>query len=123
VLKKRRVLALYQAALISTFARPKALPSSSAMGPSLSHFVGEGFWHGLNSVRAGITSLVLFFKKELLPSRDCPEHQLHIGNRVPSKQTKQVKMFFSEEKNQKTFTSPHLPPLRPWTGSCRGRRK
>ncbi len=32
------------------------------------------------------------------------------------------KMFFSEEKNQKTFTSPPLPRSRPWPGSFRGRR-
>jgi hypothetical protein len=28
-------------------------------------------------------------------------------------------MFFSEEKNQKTFTSPPLPGSRPWPDGCR----
>jgi hypothetical protein len=29
------------------------------------------------------------------------------------------RMFFSEEKNQKTFTSPPLPRSRPWPARCR----
>jgi hypothetical protein len=34
----------------------------------------------------------------------------------------QARMFFSEEKNQKTFISPPLPRSRPWPGYCRSAR-
>ncbi len=47
---EKNIFLLLRGALISTLARPKtlALPSPSAMGPSLSRFAVEGFfWGGL----------------------------------------------------------------------------
>jgi hypothetical protein len=34
---------------------------------------------------------------------------------------REERVFFSEEKKQKTFASPPLPRSRPWPATCRGR--
>jgi hypothetical protein len=55
-------------------------------------------------------------------------HHLRIGWRGGRLQGKagyatHGKVFFSEEKNQKTFISPQFSRSRPWPGSCRRRHK